>query len=347
MPDRTGASRRRMIVGLVAVALVLVSGTAMAQAPGAEDTAMSFADSAGALAKDGDFDGAIRLYQKAYDLAREPVLLYNVGRMYDKLGDLAKAREVYERYLAEEKEPEGLARGRERLEAVLDRIPGRLQVTTEPVGAAVEIDGRPVGSGPTGPLELGRGVHAVWVKLEGHAAAARSVEMQAGESSFLHVRLEPVPVPLPVAAPAVVEGGPADAPVRPGSPVGTVAASGTVSRSPWPWVSIGIGAASLVTGGVMTGLAYRERSQVTGAGQTEGYVTGITQAEALAHRETAGTYDKASYALYAVGGAAVVTGVVLWFVLPPKAQQSLARAPAFLTLAPVSGGGVVGATGRF
>ena len=69
---------KRFLVFLGAL-LVLAGLPAGAQTP--RETAISFARSAEALGREGDFDGAIRLFQKAWDLAHDPVLLYNkIGR---------------------------------------------------------------------------------------------------------------------------------------------------------------------------------------------------------------------------------------------------------------------------
>lgn len=335
----------------IAVALICCCQPLTAQAQDSEETAVSLATSAGVLAKDGDFDGAVRLYQKAYDLAREPVLLYNIARMHDRKGDLEKARDVYVRYLAEETDPEGLSVGKEKLEAVLDRWPGRLVVTSTPTGAKVQVDGKPAGRTPAGPMEIGRGTYQVRIALEGHESVSKSVTVIAGEAQVIEVALKAVAsasivpaAPVPVTTRAAVASGPAS-PARSATTNVTRPASG--SRSPWPWVCIGTGAAVAATGGVMTFLAFRERSKVTDAATREGYVTGMSRTEALSHRSTAGTYDKVGYALYAAGGAAIVTGVVLWFVLPKKLRAATAESPALLTVAPGPGGGLVGATGRF
>jgi bacteriorhodopsin len=97
----------------------------------------------------------------------------------------------------------------------------------------------------------------------------------------------------------------------------------------------------------MTWLASHERSIVSNVTQKDGVVTGMTHPEAMAHLDKASTYDKVSYAFYTLGAAAMVTGVVLWLVLPPDREVSGTGAPAAFTLAPVPGGGILGASGRF
>ncbi len=48
----------------------------------------------------GHFGEAIDLLVRSYALKPEPVLLYNMGRAYEGLGDLAKATAAYEQFLA-------------------------------------------------------------------------------------------------------------------------------------------------------------------------------------------------------------------------------------------------------
>ena len=52
------------------------------------------------------------VFQKAYDLDPQPILLYNIARMQQKKGDLTRARSLYERYLMDETDAAGLERGR-------------------------------------------------------------------------------------------------------------------------------------------------------------------------------------------------------------------------------------------
>src|SRR5215212_10871269 len=50
--------------------------------------------------RQGRFREAVELLQEAYRLSPEAVLLYNLGRAYEGLGDTAGALDAYTRYLA-------------------------------------------------------------------------------------------------------------------------------------------------------------------------------------------------------------------------------------------------------
>lgn len=47
----------------------------------------------------GDFAGAVELLTEAYDLHPEPVILYNLARAYEGMGEDVQARDAYARYL--------------------------------------------------------------------------------------------------------------------------------------------------------------------------------------------------------------------------------------------------------
>ncbi len=61
------------------------------------------------LYRQGKFDEAAALLERAYSLHDEPVLLYNLGRAYEGLGENQKAIDAYTKYI--EKTPEAKDRG--------------------------------------------------------------------------------------------------------------------------------------------------------------------------------------------------------------------------------------------
>jgi len=77
-----------------------------------------------------------------------------------------------------------------------------------------------------------------------------------------------------------------------------------VGPGPGPWITIGVGGASLVTGAVLFGLGQRDQSKVENAPPGSSY----SSVEELADRGP--KRSKAGIALMAVGGAGVLGGVV-------------------------------------
>lgn len=66
------------------------------------DRAMDLFTTARARYRDGRFKEAVELLRQAYAVHPEPVLLFNLGRALEDLGDLSNAADAYERYLASE-----------------------------------------------------------------------------------------------------------------------------------------------------------------------------------------------------------------------------------------------------
>ena len=64
------------------------------------DKALELFRASDAHYKVGEFEEAARLLRESYDLYPEPLILYNLGRALEGMGDFAGAVEQYERYLA-------------------------------------------------------------------------------------------------------------------------------------------------------------------------------------------------------------------------------------------------------
>jgi tetratricopeptide (TPR) repeat protein len=88
---------------LVALVIVLAAQTAVAQpsTPDNRTRALQLFDESATLYKNGEFEKAAELLREAYGLYPEPLLLYNLARALESVGDLGGAVENYERYLAE------------------------------------------------------------------------------------------------------------------------------------------------------------------------------------------------------------------------------------------------------
>jgi tetratricopeptide (TPR) repeat protein len=93
---------RLSIVAFLAV--LILPATALGQDEGAEDPegrALALFEESVAAYQEGNFDEAIALLTRAYELQPEPVLLYNLGRAQDGAGDFQAAIESYQQYLDE------------------------------------------------------------------------------------------------------------------------------------------------------------------------------------------------------------------------------------------------------
>jgi tetratricopeptide (TPR) repeat protein len=92
---------RRSTLHALAALLVAASFAGGARADAAGDArALELFDKSEIAYQNGRFQEAVDLLRQAYELKKEPVLLYNLARAYEGLGDLDRAQKAYEDYLA-------------------------------------------------------------------------------------------------------------------------------------------------------------------------------------------------------------------------------------------------------
>lgn len=148
----------------------------------------------------GDYRAAIDEYRRAYELSPHPSVLYNIGLAHEKLGSLRAAAEHYLRYLDESDDAEDRDQVLARIAALRER-PSVVRIDTEPTGATVHVDGVARGPAPL-ELELPGGEHEVSARMEGRAAARRTLALSYGEPAELSLDLTARPGILQVFADA-------------------------------------------------------------------------------------------------------------------------------------------------
>lgn len=105
---------------------------------------------------------------------------------------------------------------------------GNLRVTSSPAGAAVVLDGRPIGTTPLAVDNLAVGRHTIVLSKPGFEGTARRVDVRAGAEFEAEIALRTREAPEPrVATPAVPQVGTVEVLVR---PWGTVAVDGDVRQ---------------------------------------------------------------------------------------------------------------------
>ncbi len=150
----------------------------------------------------GRYPDAIEAFLRARALFANPVLSFNIGSAYEKLGDSAGALGCYRDYLRQAPTAADRAQVQQKvgeLERAL-QVTGVQQVTvlSEPEGAAVHLDGLTVGVTPwTG--ELRPGSHHLVLSLAGHASAERGFRLLPHRALDVSAELEATPPIEPVA----------------------------------------------------------------------------------------------------------------------------------------------------
>jgi hypothetical protein len=325
---------------LVATALLFGASLLTVHAAGADPSDATRA-TARALAEEGhealerkDFVTAADRFARADALVHAPKLLRDLARAQAGLGRLVAAQETYSKIIHEGAQPGGSSMTAEVVDTAYkerDALTPRLAWVTITVtgaaGAQVTVDGEAMPSAALGvPLAVDPGSkHVVVATATDGGRAEATVTLAEGARQAVPLELKPVAA-ASVVTPAVLGPSaiPADAqvPAAKGSPWKTVG-----------FVSLGVGAAGLILGGVTGGLAIGDHG---GLGEC---VSGHCP-ESLASKVNAyNTMGAVSTLGFAIGGVAAGLGVVLIATSPKKAAR--------VGLTMMVGPGHVGAMGRF
>jgi hypothetical protein len=162
------------------------------------------------LYQEGAFRAALVEFQRAYDIAPDYRLLYNIGQAQLQVQDYLGASRSYETYLAEGGSQIAAERRTEvesALGALRERV-ARLAIRVNLDGAEVFVDDQKVGLSPlpsTVSVNVGR--HRVYARTTDGVEAERILDVAGGDLAEVSVELIPkvVQPPIAVAAPLPVE----------------------------------------------------------------------------------------------------------------------------------------------
>jgi serine/threonine-protein kinase len=276
-----------------------------------------------------DYATALVEFKKAYEIAPNYNVLYNLGQTGRELKDYAAAVGAFSRYLDEGGDRVPAAR-RAEVTAVLEELRrkvGTIRVETSVAGAEIAIDDVPLGRAPlAGPTLVNAGRRRLTATLAGYAPAQRIVEVASLEDATVSIALVPPEAPR-AASPEAAAPTPASPPRRDART--PAPATGRREPSVGTWVALGGTVAAAVGAGVVGGLALGAHADLNKAYATfPADEAAITGAQSRTRR----------YALVAdvLGGVAVVgaaTTVVL-YVLSPRApaRAAVAVGPGSLLL---------------
>lgn len=155
------------------------------------------------LFKGHDYEQALeklRAAEAVYERAEMEVpitLLHALGRSYDQMGQIVAALRYHKKFLGRvDRADERLADATKRAEQAVERLETQLARTMltfeiEPDGAEVRVDRRAVGKAPLDPVQVNPGPHQVTLWAEGHEPASVNVEVAAGASVPVVLKLVP------------------------------------------------------------------------------------------------------------------------------------------------------------
>lgn len=196
-PARRNAPPRGPAVALAA-AVCALPAAALAQTspplpPSSQAQAQAAFDEAIEAWRRGDCIAAARGFERAMDAAGHPDTRYNLARALECANEVARAIAEYERFLVESGDAADRAEVTARL-ATLRARPVEVYLTTEPLDAAVRVDGE-AGAPQRSPchLRLAPGTHLVAIEREGHRPEVRRVVVEPGVPQDVHVTLTALP----------------------------------------------------------------------------------------------------------------------------------------------------------
>jgi hypothetical protein len=168
------------------------------------------------LFKQQKYAEALAEFERAYEIAPHPLVLYNIAGCHRQLSHYAEAVAYYRRFLTEGKDvvpADRLAGAQTELDAILALV-ARVSVTITPSldGATLSVDGVPI-EHPEMPLILPPGEHRLTAKVPGRPETERTVRVASGDDLPLQLVIaSPTPTPPPPVQPATEppEGGPTE-----------------------------------------------------------------------------------------------------------------------------------------
>jgi hypothetical protein len=191
-----------------------------------------------ALYSEADYRGALIEFKRAYEIAPNASVLYNVGETYYQLQNYAAALSVLERYLTEA----GVAAPHRReVEQTLDTLRtrvGNVQITTNVPDCEITVDDDLIGKTPLkAPVVASVGRRKITAMHTGRAPETRFVEVSAGDTAEIALSL--TEIARPAGGPAITAPGEAGGVnlVKVGWIATGALAAGTVATGIWAYVA--------------------------------------------------------------------------------------------------------------
>jgi hypothetical protein len=180
-------------IALAAPATLAQSPPARAQKPLIESLQGSAKDaykSAILLYSHGDFAGAESKYDEAYQLSRDPRLIFNEAVCEKELHHYGRMQAFLMRYAKEAGSgmPTEDRAGIDEALGAIKNLVGTVTIAANVAGAEVVVDDEPVGKTPlAAPLVLDLGRHKLALRKDGFEPATKTIDVQGG-----HARTEAI-----------------------------------------------------------------------------------------------------------------------------------------------------------
>ena len=251
-----------------------------------------------ALYGEADYRAALIEFKRAYSIAPNAAVLYNVGETQYQMQDYAGALTTFEHYLDEAPPADAHRTDVEASVPILRARVGHLMIATVPAGADVSVDDQPIGRTPLDrpSLLVSVGRRKVTAAVPGRPAMTRFVDVAAEDNAAVVLQLAPAAEAATVPAP------------RTGSsaPVATRTSAGSI-----PWFALGwSGTGALAAGAVSFGLvALKESNDLKTQRASYPVSAGVLQHDASLVTTYSAVADTLAVAATIAGGVTLLSAL--------------------------------------
>jgi hypothetical protein len=304
---------RRAFASIAAIAALLAAPCARAAPTQADmDEAKRHYARGVELYNQGVDAGALAELERAYALAPNHKVLYNIGLVQLQLNDFAGALRAFEQYLKDGGAEVAAARRTEvegRIAQLRDRV-ATIGVAVDVSGADVTLDDVSVGTSPLAKeLVVNPGHHKIGASMAGHEPESKVLSVAGADRARVELTLPPIPVtpapsPTPTPTPAEVTPRVAERPVQ----------TAPIKESSASYLWIGwVGTGALATGAIVTGLAALNANQDLSRAKTDGPSSGA-RLDDMATKARSFAIASDILTVSAIAAA----GVTLYFTIKPR-----------------------------
>jgi hypothetical protein len=143
------------------------------------------------LFRERSFDAALADFNRAYELAPNYRVLFNIGQVQVERGDYVAALKIFRQYLSEGGSAIDAARASD-VQAEISRLEGRIAkitVTSNVEGAELLVDGEPFGTLPQAHVPVNAGSRRISLRKKGYEGDEIRVMLATGEEKTVELKL--------------------------------------------------------------------------------------------------------------------------------------------------------------
>jgi hypothetical protein len=314
--------------------------------PGAEARRTALYRAGVDAASAGRWAEARQKFSEAVAMRVSPKVCFSLAQADEQLGLVASAAADYTRALESARalgDAEVVKAALQAGAAIAPRVPYVRILVTGATDATASLDGAPIAVGA--PIPVDPGAHKLLVRAAGMRDVASSIALGERQQLDFPVLLEPIP-PSPSAPPnattPVTPIAPAPATTQAPAPAPAPRNDPSSEWRPWRTVALVSAGAGVLALGISGGFAIDASSKNNQSNDSGCQGDQCSPAAASVRRDALWAAN-ASTVAFIVGSALVASGVVLWFVAPPRdSGASVGVTPTALT-----GGAGLMATGAW